>query len=103
MWHHPIGRLRILGWMEGISLLSLLFVAVPLKYVLAEPQWVERLGPVHGTLFMLYVVACTSTSLAYAWTWPKIMRLWIAAILPFGTFFNDGLLAREQAQQGEEM
>src|SRR5690606_42130893 len=50
-----IGRLRLLAFLEGTSLLVLLFIAVPIKYALQNPAWVKAMGPVHGALFLLFV------------------------------------------------
>ena len=33
-----IGRLRVIGWLEGVSFLLLLFVAMPLKYLAGHPE-----------------------------------------------------------------
>ncbi len=50
-----IGRLRLLAFLEGISLLVLVFVAVPMKRMSGDPSLVQALGPVHGGLFLLFV------------------------------------------------
>ena len=52
-----IGRLRVIGLLEGISFLVLLGVAMPLKYVWDEPQAVRGVGMAHGVLFLAYVTA----------------------------------------------
>ncbi len=47
----PVGRLRIMSYVEGISLLLLVVVAVPLKYAgRATPELVKILGPIHGVI-----------------------------------------------------
>ena len=51
-----IGRLRLYAFLEGISLLVLVFIAVPLKYAWQNPSLVKALGPVHGALFLLFVI-----------------------------------------------
>ena len=46
---------RIIYWlafMDGIALLALAGVAVPVKYMLDMPIGVKILGPIHGTLFI---------------------------------------------------
>jgi integral membrane protein len=50
-----IGRLRLFAFLEGISLLVLVFIAVPLKYYFDNPSMSKSLGPVHGALFLLFV------------------------------------------------
>ena len=51
----PAGRQRIIGTAEALSLLILLFIAMPLKYMMDMPQMVRVVGMVHGVLFILYV------------------------------------------------
>ena len=51
-----IGRLRIIAFLEGLSLILLVFVAVPLKYMLGNPIGSEVLGPIHGALFLLFII-----------------------------------------------
>ncbi|MFP5438481.1 MAG: DUF3817 domain-containing protein [Bacteroidia bacterium] len=85
-----IGRLRIIGFLEGISLLVLVFVAVPLKYILRNDSWVKTLGPIHGALFLLFVLNTLSVALSEGWkfkhtTW----KVLVACMVPFGTFYID--------------
>jgi integral membrane protein len=85
-----IGRLRILAILEGISLLVLVFVAVPLKYWLGNPALVKLMGPVHGTLFLLFLFNTLSVGVEQQWkfketTWKVIL----ACFIPFGTFYID--------------
>ena len=55
MLQTPIGRLRLMGFIEGMSLLILLFIAMPLKYWADYPMAVTIVGSVHGGLFILYL------------------------------------------------
>ncbi|MBT1689694.1 DUF3817 domain-containing protein [Dawidia soli] len=85
-----LGRLRLIGILEGISLLVLIGVAVPLKHVLHEPMLVRIMGPVHGLLFLLFVINTLSVGIDYQWkfsttTW----KVLIACLVPFGTFYID--------------
>jgi integral membrane protein len=80
----------MIAFLEGVSLLVLVGIAVPLKYVYEDPHWVEILGPVHGLLFLLFVVNTVSVGVEYRWkfrttTW----KLLVACVVPFGTFYID--------------
>ncbi len=77
---------RILGWLEGASFLLLLFVAMPIKYMAGNPEAVKMLGPIHGFLFIGYVIL--SHLVAEELDWPGKIRIHalLAAIFPFGTF-----------------
>lgn len=49
-------RLRLLAYVEGISLLVLVLVAVPLKHLFDAPLAVRVIGPIHGIAFLAYIV-----------------------------------------------
>ena len=85
-----IGRLRIIGFLEGVSLLILVFIAVPLKYYGNNPVMVKAIGPIHGALFLLFVVNTISVGVERKWkfsvtTW----KVLLACMVPFGTFYID--------------
>jgi integral membrane protein len=85
-----IGRLRLIGMLEGTSLLVLIGIAVPLKHVLDEPLLVRIMGPVHGLLFLMFVINTLSVGIDYRWkfsttTW----KVLVACLVPFGTFYID--------------
>ncbi|HEY0176270.1 MAG TPA: DUF3817 domain-containing protein, partial [Pedobacter sp.] len=60
-----IGRLRLIGYTEGLSLLVLIGIAVPLKYYSHYPQMTRILGPVHGGLFLLFIFNTISVAVEY--------------------------------------
>lgn len=76
----------IVGWIEGISLLLLLFVAMPLKYIWMQPEMVRQVGMAHGLLFMLYVVGAINLALDESWGWKKLTMALVLSSVPFGTF-----------------
>jgi integral membrane protein len=85
-----IGRLRIIGFFEGISLLILIFIAMPLKYYWENPVLVKVVGQLHGILFLLFVFNTLSVGVEQKWhfkntTW----KVLLACIVPFGTFYID--------------
>ncbi|GAB4051433.1 hypothetical protein GCM10028810_49460 [Spirosoma litoris] len=85
-----IGRLRLIGLLEGISLLVLIGIAVPAKHLLGDPTLVKAIGPVHGVLFLLFVFNTLSVGVEYRWkfkttTW----KVLLACMVPFGTFYID--------------
>lgn len=85
-----IGRLRLLSYAEGTSLLVLSGIAVPLKYAAHYPQLVQWMGPVHGALFVLFTINAISLSIERRWQFSKITgRLLLACFIPFGTFYID--------------
>jgi integral membrane protein len=84
-----LGRLRLIGLLEGVSLLVLLGIAVPLKYAYADPSWVKAIGPVHGLLFLLFILSALQVGVAQRWTFAITWRVLLACFIPFGTFYID--------------
>ena len=97
MFKSAIGRLRIVGFYEGISFLVLLLIAMPLKYWADIPQAVTVVGGLHGLLFVLYMLALLHVWIAQRWSIFKVAAAFIAAFLPFGTFVLDKKLLRNHA------
>ena len=93
-----IGRLRVIGFLEGISLLVLVFIAVPLKYISHDPQLVKALGPIHGALFLLFIFNTLSVAVAEGWKFRQITwKVLLACIIPFGTFYIDHKILKVQS------
>jgi integral membrane protein len=51
-----LARFRTVAWIEGLSYVALLFIAMPLKYFADLPLAVRVVGMAHGVLFIAYVV-----------------------------------------------
>ncbi len=84
-----IGLLRLLGFLEGISFLILVFIAMPFKYIGNNPQPVQVFGQAHGLLFVAFVVYATYLGLKLKWKWVLLFQVIISSIVPFGTFYID--------------
>ena len=84
-----IGRLRILAFFEGLSLIILVFVAVPMKHFYDNPSLVKSLGPIHGVLFLVFVGLAVMASFEYNWKFWRTFKVLISSFIPFGTFYID--------------
>jgi integral membrane protein len=91
-----IGRLRIIAFLEGISFLILLFIAMPLKYFMHQPLAVRHVGMAHGVLFLLFLVAVLNVMIVKKWSIVKGLIAVAASLLPFGTFVLDAKMLREE-------
>lgn len=78
-----------MGIAEGISYLVLLFIAVPLKRIGGHPEAVQLIGPIHGLLFILYVMTIIQAKTEYNWPAGKTTLALLASIIPGGTFYAD--------------
>lgn len=84
-----IGRLRLTGFVEGVSYLILLFIAMPLKYIWAQPEVVRVTGLVHGILFILFIYYIVQAAIEKRWTRREVALAVLSSIVPFGTFYAD--------------
>ena len=80
---------RIIGFLEGLSYLLLIFIAVPVKYIFNSPSMVKYLGMPHGILFILYLLASIIIRKNNQWVKNNFFLVLIASIIPFGTFVVD--------------
>jgi integral membrane protein len=92
-----IGRFRIIGILEGASLLLLFGVAMPVKYILGNPSLVQSIGMIHGLLFILYVLLTISMRGEYNWNNKTTAKVLLASVIPFGTFYIDGKVLKRLA------
>lgn len=80
-------RFRVMAYTVGVMLLVLVFVGVPLQIWADAPGVVHVVGPVHGFLYIVYLV--TAADLARRAGWP-VWQLWdvvLAGFIPFAAFF----------------
>ncbi len=92
-----LGRLRVIGFWEGISFLVLLLVAMPLKYFADWPAGVRVVGMAHGVLFVLYVWAAIQAAVEHDWRLKRTAAVLIASFLPAGPFVVDARILRQEA------
>lgn len=77
---------RIVAVVEAISWL-LLIVATVVKYAADAPLGVHILGPIHGVLFLAYVIQALDVRRRLRWDTRSTAIVLIDAVLPFGGFF----------------
>ena len=84
-----LGRLRVVGFLEGVSFLILLGVAMPLKYLWHEPLAVRVVGMAHGVLFLAYLAATVQVMLELGWNLKRTALVAAASLVPCGTFYAE--------------
>lgn len=95
-----IGRLRILGFLEGLSLLILVCIAVPLKYAFESPALSKQLGPIHGAIFLVFLLNTLSVGIEQGWKfWTTTWKVLLACFIPFGTFYIDHKIFKQLKEQ----
>ncbi len=85
----PPLSLRHFGWIEAASLLILLFVAMPLRYLGDIDAAVQFVGMAHGILFMIFVGWVFLAARTHQWPIEKTAGAVMASVIPFGPFVAD--------------
>ncbi|WP_343486743.1 DUF3817 domain-containing protein [Allomuricauda sp. d1] len=80
---------RIIAILEGISYLLLFGLTMPLKYWAEIGQPNKWVGYAHGVLFILFVVIAAVFCYERKWSIKRFLILFVASLLPFGTFYAD--------------
>lgn len=96
MFQTALGRFRVLSIIEGISMILLLFVAMPLKYMADIHQAVSIVGALHGWLFVAYVLMAIYIKFVQKWPVTRLFLAWVASVIPFGPFVFDHYVLRSE-------
>jgi integral membrane protein len=92
----PLGRLRLLAILEGITLLCMVFISVPLRIFWRNNTFSQILGPLHGCLFLLFIFNTLRFGVEHNWQFKKTTwKVLLACIVPFGTFYIDYKILRK--------
>lgn len=94
-----IQRLRIAGLIEGVSFILLVFIAMPMKYMLGMPLAVKVVGWLHGGLFIVFCWLLMQTIITARWKLSQGALVVLAALVPFGPFMIDKRLKAEIASR----
>ena len=84
---------RITALAEATSFIALL-VATYVKHGQDEPIGVQILGPLHGLLFIAYVLLALNLAPRAGWSARTTAVVLLGAVLPFGGYAVDRWLAR---------
>ncbi len=83
---HALRRYRVLAWTVGVGLLVLVVIGVPLQYGASTPGVVEVVGPIHGVIYMVYLLAAFDLARRSRFSLGQILMMLCAGFLPVLAF-----------------
>lgn len=86
--------LRVFTYLEGVSYLLLLLVAMPLKYGFGLAIAVRVAGGVHGVLFLAFLMGLYQSQLEYRWPKRFTLSLLGASLIPGSLVWLDRKIQR---------
>lgn len=90
-----IERFRRIALLEATTFLILLVASV-IKNTGGSEIGVKILGPIHGLLFVVYVLMVWQLHAEAGWTRKQTIWILVGAVLPFGGYVVDWWLARRE-------
>ena len=97
MAKNPVTRLRLTSVAEASTFLMLLVASV-VKHTGGSDLGVQILGPIHGLLFIAYVLFTLEVRSLLAWNVRTTLTLLAAAVIPFAPYATERWLADQQRQ-----
>lgn len=92
----PVGRFRLIAIVTGVGLL-VLSVGFVLKRVADSPGLVTVVGPIHGFLYVLYLLATVDLWRLRRWSVGRAVLVALAGTVPFMSFVAERRIAQDVA------
>ena len=80
-------RYRVIANIVGVVLVVFILIAVPVRYLAGEPRMSETISPVHGFLYIVYLVATVDLSRRAGWSVLRTLGVMLAGTVPFLSFY----------------
>ena len=80
---------RVISLLEALSFVILLLVAMPIKYILGNPELVRIVGMAHGILVVLYILGAVLFKNKLNWSNQILVVVILCSIIPLGPFYVD--------------
>ena len=88
-------RYRVIAYVVGVMLLLLLCVAMPLKYQADDLGAMNVIGPMHGFLYVVYLLGTFDLFRRVRWSFPRLVLMAVAGTIPFLSFYAERKTSHE--------
>lgn len=89
-----LARFRVMAYIVGVGLVALC-VSMIMEYVFDQKQFTAIVGPVHGFLYVIYLVAIVDLALKARWTLKGTVLVMLSGVVPIGSFFAERWVTRK--------
>jgi integral membrane protein len=87
-------RYKVMAYVVGVMLLVLVFVAIPLRYGFDIPEVSMVVSPIHGFLYIVYLVTAFDLALKAKFTAKGTLLVLLAGVVPFVSFWAERRVSR---------
>jgi integral membrane protein len=95
-----LARYRIIAYVVGVGLVVLVLIGVPLKYAGGNDSVVAVVGPLHGVLFIGYLIATADLAVRCRWSLLRTGLVMLAGTVPFMSFVAERDVTRRVRESG---
>jgi integral membrane protein len=92
--HAALIRYRIIAWVVGVVLIVLVAIGMPQKYLGDNSAVVATVGPVHGFLYIVYLIATFDLARRAGWRLKRMLLVMLAGTVPFLSFYCERVVTR---------
>ncbi|MGH9121757.1 MAG: DUF3817 domain-containing protein [Acidimicrobiales bacterium] len=93
--HRALTRYRVMAMIVVTALVLLVFVAIPLQYAGHVPAVAKIVAPIHGYLYIVYLVAGADLARRAHWRLGRILAVVAAGFVPFVAFIVERRVTRQ--------
>lgn len=79
-------RYRVVAYVVGVVLITLMLVGMPLKYLADTPEVVRVVGPAHGILYVVYLLVTFDLANKAKLGLRRMLLVMLAGTVPFVSF-----------------
>jgi integral membrane protein len=90
-------KFRIVALIEAISFLGLLAATIFHRVLDGSDAGVNVLGPIHGMLFLVYVLLALLVREEQGWSVGQTLIVIVASAIPFGAFVVNAKMVHDPA------
>jgi integral membrane protein len=92
-----LARYRVLAYVVGVGLLALVGAMI-MRLAFDQPQYSAIVGPVHGFLYVIYLILAVDLGLKARWPIVKTGLVLLAGTIPFVSFIAERKVTKELSE-----
>jgi integral membrane protein len=84
-----------MAYVVGVMLLVLVCVAMPIHYIKDDPRVSNVVSPIHGFLYIVYLLAALDLAIKARWNFWTTVGLLLSGAVPFLSFYMERRVTKQ--------
>jgi integral membrane protein len=94
-------RYRVMAYVVGVGLIILVFIGIPLQYAANAPGVVHVVGPIHGALYIVYLITAADLARRARFGLLQLAAMVAAGFVPVLAFVVERQVVHRLARESE--